>query len=204
MIELQGKKVLFYGPAPTKDKADIDIDEFDVTIITNNMISLFFDKYKPQKTKIVLFVNKLFCKENYQEINKKSDKISEVWVKSDMRKNSSVCQPILQPNFEQILVLKARIKSIKKVPLGLSILINHLKYFELLKLYISGVTFYSGLYEKYESGYQLKSPRKGKKIKNIISSKHHLPSNIQYVKEYVKNNKNVYVCQELKKVLDQR
>lgn len=197
MIELQGKKVLFYGPAPTKDKTDINIDEFDVTIITNNMINLFFDKYKPQKTKIVLFVNKLFCKKNYQEINKKSDKISEVWVKSDMRKNSSVCQTILQPYFEQILVLKARIESIKKVPLGLPILINHLKSFELLKLYISGATFYSGLYEKYESRYQL-NPQKRKK-----PSKHHLPSNIQYVKEYVKNNKNVYVCQELKNILGQ-
>lgn len=203
MIELQGKKVLFYGPAPTKDKADIDIDEFDITIITNNMINLFFDKYKPQKTKIVLFVNKFFCKEKYQEINKKSDKISEVWVKSDMRKNSSTCQPILQPYFEQILILRSRIESIKKVPLGLSILINHLKSFELLKLYISGVTFYSGLYEKYESGYQLKNSQNGKKIKNI-TPKHHLPSNIQYVKEYVKNNKNVYLCQELKNILDQK
>ena len=32
----------FYGPAATKDKKTIEIDEYDYVILTNNAISFFF------------------------------------------------------------------------------------------------------------------------------------------------------------------
>jgi hypothetical protein len=192
------KRILFYGPANTLDKPFLNINDYDYIIITNNLITRFFDKYKLKPhCKVIHLCNQLYTLNyinnlwKYEKniyfflfINKKSLSYAEKYLE-----RQKLCQlPLFSIN--------------KKIPLGLSRILNFLKNTNFKELYITGCTFYNE--KKIEDCYEVKYMIKEGKKNNIFSAdktKHSLQDNINYVKNICKNNKNIILCEELLQIL---
>ena len=49
---MENKNILFYGPGNTIDKKNLNINDYDYVIITNNMINIFFINTKILQVKL--------------------------------------------------------------------------------------------------------------------------------------------------------
>lgn len=198
-MDFQDKTILFYGPADTKDKETISPDDFDFTIITNNMVNLFFKKYSIQQTKVILLTNCLFTKKYFQGIHENHDKLygyivinnaSELKIKNNLKN----IKPMIKKNFS----LNG------KVPLGLTRVLNILEGTNFKRIYITEVTFYSdtrGIQHNYETNYL--TPL-GKKYNIFVSDKnlHNIKDNINFFKKFMRKYENkVEICDEAKNKL---
>jgi len=183
MIDFTDKTVLFYGPAPTLDKEHLNIDDYDYTIITNHMVSIFFQKYTPQHTKVILYANALYMKNYFQHIRDNYQKLYGFIVigdgHADKIRSLDAKIPILMNSF--------RLKN--KTPLGLTRILHILqKSGTFQKLYITGVTFYENtksIENNYEANYITKLGKKYN-ILQLDRNTHSLPDNIQYTRNFVK------------------
>ena len=190
--EVNNKKILFYGPAPTEDKKTLDINNFDLIIITNEMVHMFFKKYERVIPRVILLANSFFCRNHYRKIAENSENLSGVWVKG-----ADSYKKVCKAGVRNAAIIETKVESMEE-PLGLNIVLNHLKLQNPRKLnmylYITGVTFYSDLYSTYEDGYQLVK-------KNGMS--HDIKKNIDHFKQFVKEGyARVETCDELKKILE--
>ena len=190
------KKILFYGPANTNDKETLDINYFDYVIITNNMVNIFFYKYKNLSCKIIHLSNQLYSLKYLDTIKKYTNNIEIILVVGKgyefLKKN------INNVNIHYIKTFT----EIEGVPLGLSRILNLLCDQKFKELYITGVTFYSGnkIEDCYENNYILKEGKEFnifKKDKNT----HNIPSNIKYTRKICDSNKNISMCKELHNIL---
>ena len=192
------KKILFYGPANTKDKNTLDINYFDYTIITNNMISIFFDKYgKNLSCKIIHLSNQLYTLNYIDTIKKYSNNIDVFFVVNKLSYN--YIKKYIKKN---IFICKFNNNTVKKTPLGLTRILNFMNNINFKELYISGVTFYKA--DKIEDCYEKKYIVKEGMIYNIFNKDkdvHDILSNIRYTKNICKNSLHIKLCEELKNIL---
>ena len=195
------KKILFYGPANTTDKDFINLNDFDFIILTNNMINIFFYKYRfITKPKIVLLTNGIYTNNNIKTILKWDHRISLYITCSD----SSMDKLTRSIRHKLIFNIKNNIYgSVKGKPLGLTrflIIINNINF---KFLFISGITFYSNnnLLSNYEKGYTTNETKKY----NIFTGdakQHDIVSNIIYTLYFIKGHRgNINICNELKNIL---
>ena len=195
---LHNKKILFYGPGPTLDKPELNINTYDYIFITNNMITIFFDKYDiSDNQKIIMLCNQLYCLNYYNNLIKYENKIDIFLFISILSVNK--IKNVL--NNQKIALITNR-NYIKKVPLGLTRILNFLENIEFKELYITGVTFYSekNIDKCYEDNYIV---NEGKKFNIFKGDKnvHDMPSNINYTKLICDNNSNIKMCKEMNNIL---
>jgi hypothetical protein len=183
MIDFTDKKVLFYGPALTLDKEHLHIDDYDYTIITNNMVSIFFQKYTPQQTKVILYANALYIANYFNHIQEHYTKLHGVIVvcESHAQKIRTLDKTI------PVIVNSFRLKG--KAPLGLTRVLDILqKSGPFQKLYIIGVTFYENkktIQNNYEPNYITELGKKYN-ILQLDRNTHSLTDNIQFTQDFVK------------------
>lgn len=79
-IDYDNLNILFYGPADSEEKNNLDINSYDIVFITNNMINIFFNKYINIKPKILLLSNQYFSLHNSNEIEKYANHIFLIYV----------------------------------------------------------------------------------------------------------------------------
>jgi hypothetical protein len=108
---MENKNILFYGPGNTIDKKNLNINDYDYVIITNNMINIFFDKYKDITSKIILYTNALYTK-NYLNIIEFYDKHIDTYI--TVNKESKE----LLSKFNKNIIVS--INDNKIIPLGLT------------------------------------------------------------------------------------
>ena len=199
MIDFTDKTVLFYGPAPTHDKEHLHVDDYDYTIITNHMISIFFQKYTPQKTKVILYANALYMGNYFKHIQEHYTKLHGVIVvcESHAQKIRTLDKTI------PVIVNSFRLKG--KAPLGLTRFLDILqKSGPFQKLYITGVTFYENkkaIEKNYEANYITELGKKYN-ILQLDRNTHSLPDNIQYTHTFIqKYRETVDMCPKARKQL---
>ena len=181
------KRILFYGPAQTLDKQYINVNDYDYVIITNNFITLFFDKYElKQHCKIIHLSNDLYTR-NYIENLIKNEKKIELFLFINMEALNNAKKYIAR---EKLFLLPSNyyLKIKEKIPLGLSRILNFLEKSNFKELYITGCTFYkeNKIEDCYEENYMVKEAKKH----NVLgrdSNKHDIQDNINYV-IYKKND----------------
>ena len=185
-------KILFYGPANTEDKNNIDINLYDVVFITNNMINIFFKKYDNIKTKIILLSNEYFSLNNSNDIVKNINKVFLIYVSSlkaldFLKKIKLIKIPIL------MITNNSNFKVIQ-TPLGLTRVLMLLENEKYNSINVVGCTFYNDLNTVYEKNYQLLNPFEE------LKKQHNLNSNIEYLKYFIANNK-IIISPELSLLL---
>ena len=194
------KRILFYGPAQTLDKQYINVNNYDYVIITNNLITLFFDKYKlNQQCKIIHLSNHLYTL-NYIENLKRNEKKIELFLFIDIPSFNNAKKYIA---CEKLFLLPSNYNVItKKIPLCLPRILNFLEKSNFKELYITGCTFYkeNKIEDCYEENYMVKEGKKHNVFSND-SKKHDIQDNINYVKDICENNKNIILCKELQQRL---
>ena len=194
---LHNKKILFYGPGPTLDKPELNINTYDYIFITNNMITIFFDKYDiSDNQKIIMLCNQLYCLNYYNNLIKYENKI-DIFLFINILSVNKI-KNVLN---NQKIALITNMNYIKKTPLGLTRILNFLENIDFKKLYITGVTFYreTNIDKCYEDNYIV---NEGKKFNIFKRDKHvhDMPSNINYTKQICSKNKNITYCDEMKKI----
>lgn len=184
---MENKNILFYGPADTIDKSNLDIHKYDFIIITNNMISIFFDKFKDIKSKIILLSNDLYTKKYLDTI-----KLYDKYIYSYITRSVEAREQLKIFN-KPIIVSRNNYY----IALGLTLVLNILSNINFKELYITGVTFYNTSFNNfYEKNYMVKEAVKS----NIFKNTPHKPHiDYAYTKNFCKR-KNVYVCPELSKL----
>tara|TARA_B110000908_G_scaffold22296_1_gene25251 strand:- start:851 stop:1483 length:633 start_codon:yes stop_codon:yes gene_type:complete len=194
---LHNKKILFYGPGPTLDKPELNINTYDYIFITNNMITIFFDKYDiSDNQKIIMLCNQLYCLNYYNNLIKYENKI-DIFLFINILSVNKI-KNVLN---NQKIALITNMNYIKKTPLGLTRILNFLENIDFKKLYITGVTFYreTNIDKCYEDNYIV---NEGKKFNIFKRDKHvhDMPANINYTKQICSKNKNITYCDEMKKI----
>jgi hypothetical protein len=173
-INYDNLNILFYGPADTEDKINIDINLYDIVFITNNMINIFFNKYNNIKPKIILFSNQYFSLNNSNEILKYINKLFLIYVPGKKsidfleKMNIPVCNI---PNNSSFKIIKT--------PLGLTRILMLLENENYKSLNVVGCTFYNNKDTIYEKNYQILNP-----IEELKKA-HNLDSNIEYLKYFI-------------------
>ena len=161
------------------------------------MIDIFFNKYnKKLSCKIIHLSNKLYSI-NYTNIIKKYSNKIDIILSVD-KGYDHLKKYIKNINIYQI----PGVKAVKKVPLGLTRILNLLYNKNFKELYISGVTFYYGkrIEDCYENNYIVNEGKKYN-IFNKDRGMHNILSNILYTKMICNSNKNISMCEELKYIL---
>ena len=201
--DLKGKKLLFLGPAPTKDKKDLDVNVFDYVIITNNAITTFFARYRPNSTtRVIAFVNRLYSNTHPDRIRQHAQGVAH-WL--------SVHSP--SDDALRLLANAARVKSedIGCVggghSLGLNKVLKWLKASNAMhsELHITGATFYrEGAYSRnihacYEPEYIIPLGL----VYNIFGrdTHHNIPKEANITRSLVVTDPRVSLCVELAEVL---
>jgi hypothetical protein len=135
------KKILFYGPANTKDKETIDINNYHIVIITNNMCENFFNKYNVKPTVLIyLLTNKIYSLKYNHIIQKYINKITLIFTISQTSKNHLVGK--IDANKIHILERTSQFNMMKYIPLCLTRMLMHLENYKFKTLHIIGCTFY--------------------------------------------------------------
>lgn len=190
-IDYDNLNILFYGPANSEEKNNLDINSYDIVFITNNMINIFFNKYINIKPKIILLSNQYFSLHNSNEIEKYANHIFLIYVISKKSIKSLKNKKINIP----ILLIKNNSKfKIMKTPLGLTRVLMLLEDKNYKSLNIIGCTFYNNTNTIYEKNYQ--------RVNQIedLKTKHNLDSNIEYLK-YFMTKKKINISIELSNIL---
>jgi len=196
MKEFINSRILFFGPGDTKDKLTLNLNDYDYIIITNNMINLFFQN-KSYKSKIILLTNKLFTLNYSEDIKKHNDKIYCYLTSSNI-----ALQHLKNITKKEIYLLNKE-DIVKGVPLGLTSVLIYLKNINFKHLYITGVTFYSNkqdIESNYVTNYMVKEGYEYN-VLNMDKELHNIDSNIKYLCNFLKNNHNTYISDELKQIL---
>ena len=187
------KKILFYGPALTKDKESININNYDIIIITNNMCDNFFKKYNVKPPVLIyLICNQTYCMNYYNTIKTHIDKIDIVLTWSLKAKNFLTDK--LKVNKIHILENNSLFNMMNYVPLCLTRILRHLEKYQFNRLHIIGCTFYDNKKPFYEENYQLNTPS---------DKLHNFSLNLDYLKYFIKNRNNVQMSDELLKKINQ-
>lgn len=186
---MENKNILFYGPGNTIDKKKLNINNFDYIIITNNMISIFFNKFKDIEAKIILYTNALYTK-NYLNIIEEFDKYIDTYIVVNEE-----CRDVLN-KFGKNIILSLNTNNI--IPLGLTRCLHILSKINFKSLYITGVTFYKNknLKECYENNYIVREGLIHNIFNKNIRSVHNIYSDFLYTKKFCMRE-NVNVCPEL-------
>ncbi len=196
----KNKNILFYGPGPIS--LNILLSDYDIVVITNNMISFFFEENKKvlqgnNAPMIVLYCNSLFYKTNSSIIKKYADQIGYF---------------ISKKNLTAIGIKKKKFHHMKKIackgycPLGLTRFLMELKKLKnkFKNLHIIGVNFYSGKINNVESSYQNKKYIIPQHYKYHISTgdkeKHNTLIDLNYTIKFI-DNYPVTVSPILQKVI---
>lgn len=194
---LSNKKILFYGPALTDDKKKIILNDYDYIIITNNMISIFFDKYNYTKNNIIYLSNQLYSMNYIDNILKYDSYIIKYLLVT--KKSYDYLKKYI--NEDKIYLLKSFSLN-RTIPLGLSRILELIKNIKFKKLYITGVTFYNegNINKCYEKKYMIKESivyNIFNKDKNI----HNIEYNKIFTKKICNKNNNIELSPILKKIL---
>ena len=186
---MENKNILFYGPGKTIDKKNLNINDYDYVIITNNMINIFFNKYKDITSKIVLYTNALYTK-NYLNVIELYDKHIDTYITVNEESKE------LLSKFNKNIIVS--INKNKIIPLGLTRCLNILSNIKFKSLYITGVTFYKNknLKECYENNYIVKEGLFYNIFNKNIPSVHNIYSDFLYTKKFCQRA-NVMMCPEL-------
>lgn len=204
-MNFSGKNILFYGPAKTSDKP-LDLSVFDIIIITNNMINIFFDNpliMLHNRNKVILLTNKLYTLNYTDRIKQHVHQLSAIWTveSSSHQLLKKIFPTKCVTQLDNLRNPKYRIKGI---PLGLTRFLVHVRNLDFKYLYITGVTFYSdkiNIQHNYEEKYMIEEGHTFN-ILNKDKKLHHLKSNITYARNFVKNRKNVGMCKELQNIFN--
>jgi hypothetical protein len=188
------KKILFWGPGNTDDKKDIDKNNYDYIIITNNMITMI-DEFPPQK--VILLSNKLYTKKYYHHIKEHHKKLFKIIVTS--KESYGI---LFNLGIHNVLVQVGQSHYIKKIPLGLSRILHMLESSAFSNLYITGVTFYNNphIENNYIENYMV---NEGKTC-NVFAKdkeKHNIKENIKYLKRFIKYKGRTTISPELQKII---
>ena len=191
---MKNAKILFYGPADTADKKELNLSHYNYMIITNNMINMLdkLVKGKP-KLKVILFSNKLFATNYHKDIVKRKHLLSDIWVSTS---NAFRILSSLMPE-KNIRVLKR--PEVNRIPLGLSWVLSGLENTNFSRLYITGVTFYDQSIVKatYTKGYAVPEAGGLDDTKRV----HDLDSNKVYLTKSCLLNPRIKLCRELQLIL---
>ena len=191
-INYDNLNILFYGPANTEDKINIDINLYDIVFITNNMINIFFNKYNDIKPKIILFSNQYFSLNNSKEILKYINKLFLIYVPS--KQSIDFLKQIKKINIPIFLIPNNSNFKIIKTPLGLTRILMLLENKNYKSLNVVGCTFYNNKDTIYEKNYQILNP-----IEELKKA-HNLDSNIEYLK-YFMTKKTINISIDLSNLL---
>lgn len=201
--EFISKKIIFFGPADTNDKININLNDYDFIIITNNTISFFFEKYSiDSNVKIIGLFNRLYSS-NYIDIIIKYNKYIYLYIFPENFKKSLLEFFCERTNVSKNKIILSKFHLNNKIPLGLSRILNLFENIKFEKLYITGVTFYNeeNIEKCYDnSNYMIKEAKKYN-IFNADKNIHNIKDNIEYTKIICKNNKNIILCYDLEKIL---
>jgi len=194
---LSNKKILFYGPALTDDKKKIILNDYDYIIITNNMISIFFDKYNYTKNNIIYLSNQLYSMNYIDNILKYDSYIIKYLLVT--KKSYDYLKKYI--NEDKIYLLKSFSLN-RTIPLGLSRILELIKNIKFKKLYITGVTFYNegNINKCYEKKYMIKESM----VYNIFNKDkniHNIEYNKIFTKKICNKNNNIELSPILKKIL---
>lgn len=197
-INFHKKKILFYGPGNTSDKASININDYDIVIITNNMVTLFFNRYNKIKGHVILLTNYIYTTTHLPNILQHDKHISGYITVN--KHCHDLLRKEISNNKDIITVTEHHVDS---VPLGLTRVLMFLDseqiYFE--NLHITGVTFYNNKdpIKNYENPeYKIKQLNH----KDIGAGPHKIANDISYTRNFIKNHKNnTSFSDELKDIL---
>jgi len=188
------KKILFWGPADTNDKKNIDKNKFDYIIITNNMINMI-EQFPCDK--IILLSNKLYTKKYNNRIKENHKKIFKIIVTS--RESYGI---LFKLQIYNVLIQFGQSNYIKKVPLGLSRILHMLEHSSFSYLYITGVTFYNNpqIEKNYVDDYMV-NENKNCNIYGRDKGKHNIRENINYLKKFIKYKGRTEISSQLQKII---
>lgn len=191
----ENKKILFYGPANTKDKKTININDYDFVIITNRMLEIFFTRYPGElQCKVISMCNNLFSR-THIDIMKKYEKNVHCFFLVNIKKFENIFNYI---NHKKLIILPKFTHTKGLVSLGLSKILDLLKNVQFDELYITGCTIYceKNITDCYEPGYMIPQGLKCNIFKND-KDKHNIEKEIEYVKKMCESNKKIILCDEL-------
>jgi hypothetical protein len=194
-IDYDNLNILFYGPANTDDKNNLDINLYDIIFITNNMINIFFNKYINIKPKIILLSNQYYSLNNSNEILKYINKLFLIYVPT--KQSFDFLKQIKKINVPILLITNNSKFKIMKTPLGLTRVLMLLEDKNYKSLNIIGCTFYNNTNTIYEKNYQIMTNQY--RIEDL-KLKHNLDSNIEYLK-YFMTKKKINISIELSNIL---
>lgn len=177
------KKILFYGPGVKAEEPDVN--SYDFVIITNNQVSFFFNEHKVE-TKVLLWVNGYFGKHGLDNVRPYANFIF------GSISGKKTCDRLAEMGVRQKLHIK-RVKGFKKIPLGLTKILNFLNDYNFKQIDIVGIDFFEGerLYE--HNDYPLPGTAHETKEKEIqsIEDGHGIAENKAYLKRFMEERKNV-------------
>jgi len=192
----KNKKILFYGPANTKDKKSIDINNYDFVIITNGMLEIFFTRYSGElRCKIISMCNNLFSR-THIDIMKKYENNVYCFFLVNIKSFKTIFNYI---NRKKLIILPTFTHTNGLISLGLSKILDLLKNVQFDELYITGCTIYceKNITDCYEPGYMIPQGFKYNIFKHD-KHKHDIEKEIKYVKKMCESNKKITPCDELK------
>tara|TARA_Y100000389_G_C17459878_1_gene520861 strand:- start:1382 stop:2026 length:645 start_codon:yes stop_codon:yes gene_type:complete len=196
---LTNKKIVFYGPAFTKDKDSLNLDTFDYVIITNNMVSIFFEKYPNLlNCKVILVTNILYTKFHIQTILQYDRNIALYFTACDVAGN------ILK---QSISKSKIHIMGIPHFQFGIPLILTRILIFlycvQFKELYITGATFYNAtnIHECYEDPRYIIPQARKFNVFSMDSQKHNIPYNIYVARSICLQKQNITLCNELNSVI---
>ena len=175
-FDFSGKKILFLGPADTKEARQVDTLAYDVVVITNNMVQLFD---RPNNMLVVL-ANFYFSTHHFDRIVARNP-------------NGVLCtslggaKVISEVNGAPLVKRLPRLPqdSVRGTPLGLTYFLNYVVQHPFASLDIVGVTFYSRG-QSYMDGYGLLE----------MADHHDVESNKTYTRELMYLHSNITIDAE--------
>jgi hypothetical protein len=205
-IIFKNKRILFYGPAVTNDKKELNVNNYDYIVITNNMINIFFKKVNKHNItcKIIHLTNYLYTRTYIDRIKEHCDAI-DIFITVHKHAEKLLKEILKNKNHTQVynLELEKHQPKVNRTPLGLSRILCFFDNTSFEELYITGVTFYKNsndIKDCYEKNYICKEGL----IYNIYGKDKHIHdinSNIKYTQYVCKNNPKIKMCKELNNIL---
>ena len=207
--DLVGKKILFYGPANTTDKKNINIDDYDFVVITNNSISYFFDGRDLKHCKVIHLSNCIYTTKFNKLHVMYNSKIHHFCV-LNVKCNSILHDVGIDKNkVTNIFTAKERKQFRKSRPLGLNMFLLYMHEVPFESMYITGVTFYQGsktidgCYD--DERYLIKAVHdrlKGRKNQSALDGNHELEPNIRKTIFFCDKYKNITYCDEMRDAMN--
>ena len=207
-LEMFGRKIIIWGPAPDEEKNKIDLNDYDYIVVFNNYINIIEKLNMNQslltrRLKLIWYSNSCYPRlkgsrdkilRNLKYVYKIMGKIKGInKIKEHL---SESCWEIHKNRVKDLIALKGRGKD-----LGINYICDWLKDKRLKIIKIVGITFYNEriIEKNYEKDYPTYQTLSTGNILDTNSAGHEISESICHFKKYLNNTYEI--SKKLKKII---